>query len=73
MVKVTFIAKEEGFYKIVLSNSHSWMRAKTLMFRYVILKPVDSSAYVKDESVKDIGKIAKDKGRQLDVKILDKS
>ena len=42
MVKVTFIAKEEGMYKIVLSNTHSWMRAKTLMFRYVILRPVDS-------------------------------
>ena len=40
MVKVTFVAKEIGFYKIVLSNSHSWLRAKTLKFRYVVLKPV---------------------------------
>ena len=40
MVKVTFIAKEEGFYKLVFSNEHSWMRAKTLAYRYVILKPI---------------------------------
>ena len=40
MVKVTCIAKEEGFYKIVFSNQHSWMRAKTLMYRYVVLNLV---------------------------------
>ena len=40
MVKVTFIAKENGFYKILFSNDHSWLRAKTLKFRYVVLKPV---------------------------------
>ena len=40
MVKVTFIAKEAGFYRIVFSNSHSWYRPKTLKFRYVVLKPV---------------------------------
>lgn len=39
-VKVTFIAKEPGFYKILFSNEHSWMRAKTLKFNYVVLKPV---------------------------------
>jgi len=40
MVKVTFIAKEPGLYKIVLSNEHSWYRAKTLQVRYVVLEPV---------------------------------
>jgi len=40
MVKVTFVAKEIGFYKIVLSNGHSWLRSKTLKFRYVVLKPL---------------------------------
>ena len=39
MVKVTFIAKERGFYKIVFSNEHSWYRSKTLKFRYVVLRP----------------------------------
>ena len=28
MVKITFIAKEPGFYKLVFSNEHSWMRGK---------------------------------------------
>jgi hypothetical protein len=42
MVKVTFIAKEEGFYKIVFSNQHSWVRGKTLNYRYVVLNPVDT-------------------------------
>lgn len=41
VVKVTFIAKETGFYKILFSNAHSWMRAKTLHYRTVLLKPVD--------------------------------
>ena len=39
-MKVTFIAKEAGLYKIVLSNEHSWYRAKTLQLRYVVLEPV---------------------------------
>jgi hypothetical protein len=42
MVKVTFVAKEPGFYKVIFSNSHSWMRGKTLKFRYVVLRPVNS-------------------------------
>mmetsp|Transcript_17414 Transcript_17414/g.29304 ORF Transcript_17414/g.29304 Transcript_17414/m.29304 type:complete len:86 (+) Transcript_17414:1672-1929(+) len=41
LVKVTFVAKEQGFYKIVFSNAHSWMRAKTLKYRYMVLKPVN--------------------------------
>jgi hypothetical protein len=42
MLKVTFIAKEYGFYKILFSNKHSWIRAKKLRFRYVVLKPVEN-------------------------------
>ena len=42
MVKVTFVAKEQGFYKVIFSNSHSWMRAKTLKFRYIVLRPVQA-------------------------------
>ena len=42
IVKVTFIAKEPGFYKIIFSNQHSWMRAKILRYRYVVLRPVES-------------------------------
>lgn len=40
---MTFIAKEEGFYKILFSNTHSWMRSKQLKFRCVVLKPVGTS------------------------------
>jgi len=42
LVKVTFIAKEPGYYKIVFSNEHSWLRSKTLKMRYVVLKPVET-------------------------------
>ena len=68
MVKVTFIAKEEGFYKIVFSNLHSWVRAKTLNYRYVVLKPVNTF-YEKEQQ--NIGLVNKDRSRNLDVKIMD--
>ncbi len=32
-VKVSFIAKEPGLYKIVWSNEHSWFKAKTLKYK----------------------------------------
>lgn len=60
MVKVTFIAKDEGMYKIVLSNSHSWMRSKTLMFRYIILRPVDSQSGPLSAPVRDLEIMNKD-------------
>lgn len=41
MTKITFIAKEAGFYKVVFSNEHSWYRAKTLSYRYTVLAPVE--------------------------------
>ena len=56
-MKVTFIAKEMGFYKIVFSNRHSWMRAKTLRYRYVVLKPVsteDLSDCITDEDLLEV-------------------
>ena len=40
VVKVTFIAKEVGFYKVIFSNQHSWMRSKILRYRYVVLRPI---------------------------------
>ena len=65
MVKVTFIAKDEGMYKIVLSNSHSWMRSKTLMFRYIILRPVDSQSGPLSAPVRDLGTMDKDSHPKL--------
>jgi hypothetical protein len=46
MVKVTFVAKEQGFYKVVFSNSHSWYRPKTLKYRFIVLKPFQMAATV---------------------------
>jgi hypothetical protein len=40
LVKVSFIAKDAGIYKILWSNDHSWFKAKTLSFRSSVLKPV---------------------------------
>jgi len=37
-----FVSKEEGFYKIIFSNQHSWVRSKILKYRYIILKPVEN-------------------------------
>jgi len=75
MVKVTFIAKEPGFYKILFSNEHSWMRAKTLKFRYVVLKPVTAQPVVasKADAKERIGYIHNDPSKKLDVKMIDKS
>lgn len=44
VIKVTFVANEEGFYKILFSNAHSWMRSKQLKYRCIVLKPVGSSS-----------------------------
>ena len=71
MVKVTFIAKEQGFYKILFSNEHSWMRAKALKFRYVVLRPVVCNEIVKNREF--IGSIINDPSKKLDVKIVDRS
>mmetsp|Transcript_17153 Transcript_17153/g.12264 ORF Transcript_17153/g.12264 Transcript_17153/m.12264 type:complete len:232 (+) Transcript_17153:457-1152(+) len=39
-VKVSFIAKEPGIYKILWSNNHSWFKAKTLRYKISVMKPV---------------------------------
>jgi hypothetical protein len=39
-VKVKFIAREPGVYKILWSNSHSWFKAKTLLYRVIVLSPM---------------------------------
>lgn len=39
LVKVSFIAKEPGVYKILWSNSHSWFKAKTLYYNILVLQP----------------------------------
>lgn len=39
-VKVSFIAKEPGIYKIVWSNEHSWFKAKTLKYKISVLRPI---------------------------------
>lgn len=39
-VKVSFIAKEPGVYKVLWSNEHSWFKGKTLAYRISVLKPL---------------------------------
>ena len=41
-IKVSFIAKEPGLYKIIWSNEHSWFKGKILKYRISILKPVNA-------------------------------
>ena len=50
-VKVSFIAKEPGIYKIVWSNEHSWFKAKTLKYKISVLKPISSEEESKIRSV----------------------
>ena len=38
---INFVAKQTGMYKLVFSNEHSWMRGKSLMYRYSVLRPTD--------------------------------
>lgn len=80
MIKVTFIAKEEGFYKILFSNEHSWMRPKTLKFKYVVLRPVthqndyeEPVEEVKKMEKENIGYIFNDPSKKLDFKMMDKT
>jgi len=42
-VKVTFIAREAGIYKVLWSNEHSWFTAKTLRYRVSVLKPASQT------------------------------
>ena len=84
MTKITFIAKESGFYKVIFSNEHSWYRSKTLSYRYTVLAPVevlpqsdtapaasDSEPVPKEESktVEQVGLIFDDPERKLKVRI----
>jgi len=39
LVKVSYVAREPGIYKVTWSNVHSWFKAKTLMYRILVLKP----------------------------------
>jgi hypothetical protein len=39
---INYIATEPGFYKLVFSNRHSWIREKVLSYRYCVLRPTDS-------------------------------
>ena len=36
-VKVSYIAREPGVYKVLWSNSHSWFKAKTLNYRVIVM------------------------------------
>lgn len=46
-VKVSFIAKEPGLYKIVWSNEHSWFKAKTLKYKISVLRPITQDEEVR--------------------------
>ncbi len=42
-MKVSFLAKDPGIYKIIWSNEHSWFKGKTLKYKVSVLKPVPLS------------------------------
>ena len=77
MVKVTFIAKETGFYKIIFSNEHSWYRPKTLKFRYVVLRPyqtqVPAISERQEPSYAEIDDKEEEVKKQLEVKVADET
>jgi len=43
-VKVSYIAREPGVYKVLWSNSHSWFKAKTLNYRVIVMSPLEASS-----------------------------
>jgi len=55
-VKVSFIAKEPGVYKVLWSNEHSWFKGKTLAYRISVLKPL------LDEETKSESNLAEETG-----------
>ena len=40
-VKVSFIAKDAGIYKLLWSNDHSWFKGKTLQYRISVLRQLE--------------------------------
>ena len=38
-VRLSFIAKEPGIYKVLWSNTHSWFKSKTLSYKVLVLTP----------------------------------
>ena len=40
LVKVSFIAKDAGIYKVLWNNDHSWFKQKTMSYRISVLSPV---------------------------------
>ena len=38
-IRITYTAKNSGFFKLVFSNEHSWVRPKTIKYRYCVLVP----------------------------------
>lgn len=53
-VCVNYAAQEPGFYRIVFSNAHSWMRKKTVLFRYSVLAPLTQPTDNEPEEYKEI-------------------
>jgi hypothetical protein len=39
--RIDYVTKEPSFFKLVFSNDHSWVRAKTLYYSYSVLKITD--------------------------------
>ena len=48
-ITINYLAVEPGFYRIVFSNQHSWVRQKTVIYRYCVLVPVDNGKPVTKE------------------------
>ena len=39
-ITINYFASEPGFYRLVFNNDHSWVRAKTVLYRICALMPV---------------------------------
>ena len=55
-VTISFIAKVSGYYKVVFSNEHSWVRGKSLKFSCAVLRPEPDSKVVAFEDFKRMKK-----------------
>lgn len=51
-ITINYLAVEPGFYRIVFSNQHSWMRKKTVLYRYCVLTPLEGQDNINEPDIK---------------------
>mgnify|MGYP001048108266 CR=1 FL=1 len=55
-VTISFIAKVSGYYKVVFSNEHSWVRGKSLKFSCAVLRPEPNAKVIPFDEFKRMRK-----------------